>query len=158
MKITLFFCAGLFAKVQGISKISQLTGVGRRMPLTAAAFTVGSLGMIGLPPLAGFVSKWPLALGGLDAGTAWVLPVLIASTLLNAAYFLPVVYALWRPEPDEQETTASAGPPRRRLEAPAALLWPAIVTAAMVLFMGVSAGWTYSPWSLAEIIAEGSYR
>ena len=158
MKITLFFCAGLFAEVRGISKISQLTGVGRRMPLTAAAFTVGALGMIGLPPLAGFVSKWPLVLGGLDAGTNWVLPVLIVSTLLNAAYFLPVIYALWRPEPDEQEAAASAAPPRRRLEAPAALLWPALVTATMVLFMGVAAGWTYSPWSLAEIIAEGSYR
>src|SRR5699024_7832527 len=92
MKISLFFCAGLFAEVLGLTRVTQLAGVGRRMPVTSASFTIAALGMIGIPPVAGFVSKWYLGLGGLQAGAPWVLVVLAASTLLNAAYFLPIVY------------------------------------------------------------------
>ncbi|MDP9822690.1 proton-conducting transporter transmembrane domain-containing protein [Nocardioides massiliensis] len=159
MKITLFFCAGLFAEVLGLSKVSQLAGVGRRMPVTSAAFTVGALGMIGLPPIAGFVSKWPLALGGLDAGHPWVVAVLVTSTLLNAAYFLPILYTLWVADPEEGAEWSTA-PHRERpgaLEAPLPLLVPAALTACFALAVGVLAGWDYSPWALAQLIAEGSY-
>lgn len=158
MKITLFFCAGLFAEVIGVSKVSGLRGAGRRMPLTSLAFTIGAFGMIGLPPLAGFVSKWPLALGGLDAEAPWVVGVLVVSTLLNAAYFLPVVYALWFTDPDPGADWSGRRSGTRRFEAPHALLWPAVTTAALSVVVGVAAGWGYSPWSLAEFIAEGSYR
>ena len=72
-----------------------MDGVGRRMPLTMAAFTLGAFGMIGVPPLAGFVSKWYLATGALEAGQDWVILVLALSSLLNAAYFLPIVYRGW---------------------------------------------------------------
>lgn len=95
MKITLFFCAGLFASVLGIEKIRELRGAGTRMPWTSAAFTVGAFGMIGLPPTAGFISKWQLGVGALESPHPWVLAVLAASSLLNAAYFLPMVYLLW---------------------------------------------------------------
>lgn len=157
MKITLFFCAGLFAEVLGLSRVSQLAGVARRMPLTAVAFTVAALGMIGLPPMAGFVSKWTLGLGALDAGSPWVVAVLVASTLLNAAYFLPVVYRIWFVEPADD---VSWDGPRdgHRVEAPWALLAPPLVTAALVVVMGLAAGWAYSPWSLAGFIAEGGAR
>ncbi|WP_022872655.1 complex I subunit 5 family protein [Nesterenkonia alba] len=108
MKITLFFCAGLFAESLGAHSIHQLRGAGRRMPWTSAAFTVGAFGMIGLPPTAGFISKWQLGLGALDSPHPWVLAVLVVSSLLNAAYFLPVVYALWFAEPHRAEPSAES--------------------------------------------------
>ncbi len=89
MKITLFFCAGNYAETLGIHHISEMRGVGQRMPWTTLAFTLGALGMIGVPPMAGFISKWYLGRGALAADMDWVLWVLVASSLLNAAYFLP---------------------------------------------------------------------
>ena len=87
MKITLFFCAGNLAETIGVHRVSEMNGVGRRMPWTMAAFTVGALGMIGVPPIAGFVSKWYLGTGSVAAGADWVIVVLGASSLLNAMYF-----------------------------------------------------------------------
>lgn len=110
MKITLFFCAGLFAETVGVKKISQMGGLGARMPLTALAFTIGGLGMIGLPPLAGFVSKWQLGLGAIDAGRPELIVVLLVSSVLNAAYFLPVIWSLWWGTPDP-EVAARRGSP-----------------------------------------------
>ncbi|MEJ2390699.1 MAG: proton-conducting transporter membrane subunit, partial [Gammaproteobacteria bacterium] len=101
MKITLFFCAGNLAETLGIHKISEMHGVGRRMPWTMTAFTIGAFGMIGAPPVAGFVSKWYLGLGALQAGQGWVVIVLALSSLLNAMYFLPILHAAWfRAPPD----------------------------------------------------------
>ncbi|MBC7173380.1 MAG: monovalent cation/H+ antiporter subunit D family protein, partial [Polyangiaceae bacterium] len=77
MKITLFFCAGNLAAELGLHKVSELRGVGRRMPWTMGAFTLASLGMIGIPPTAGFVTKWYLATGAVAAGEPWVLGVLV---------------------------------------------------------------------------------
>jgi multicomponent Na+:H+ antiporter subunit D len=158
MKITLFFCAGLLAETLGLSRVSQLRGVGRRMPLTMTAFTVAALGMIGLPPLAGFVSKWYLGLGALEAGRPEVLAVLAVSSALNAAYFLPIVYAAWFREP-EPDAGWQEQPRRRRrgIEAPLPLLVPALVTAGLVLLAGLLAGLPVSPLELAGRIAEGSY-
>src|SRR5690625_7228044 len=99
MKITLFFCAGVIAEVLHLKKVSELPGVGRRMPLTAAAFTLAAFGMIGLPPVAGFVSKWQLGTGAIEAGAAWVVVVLVVSAALNAAFFVPPEYALWFQHP-----------------------------------------------------------
>ena len=91
-KITLFFAAGAVYTAAHKTEVSQLDGLGRRMPWTFAAFGIGALSMIGLPPAAGFVSKWYMVSGAL-AGQHWVaLGVIVASTLLNAGYFLPVVY------------------------------------------------------------------
>jgi formate hydrogenlyase subunit 3/multisubunit Na+/H+ antiporter MnhD subunit len=95
MKITLFFCAGNLAETLGMHYVSEMNGVARRLPWTMTAFTIGALGMIGMPPLAGFVSKWFLGIGAVEAGEPWVIAVLASSTLLNAAYFLPIVHAAW---------------------------------------------------------------
>ncbi|MFN2410328.1 MAG: complex I subunit 5 family protein, partial [Halomonas sp.] len=92
MKITLFFCAGIYDERAGIHKIAELNGVGARMPWTSVCFSLGALGMIGLPPMAGFVTKIYLGLGAMESGTPWVLAALAGSTLLNAAYFLPLLY------------------------------------------------------------------
>ena len=124
MKITLFFCAGNLAETLNVRRVSEMAGVGRRMPWTMAAFTLAAFGMIGIPPLAGFVSKWYLGLGGIAAGHSWVVGVMVLSSLLNAAYFLPIVYATWFKEP------AAAWPERKpgsRLETDGLLLGPTLI-------------------------------
>ncbi|TIV05788.1 MAG: monovalent cation/H+ antiporter subunit D family protein, partial [Mesorhizobium sp.] len=79
-KITLFFCAGSIYCASGKRNISDMAGIGRRLPWTMGAFFVGSLSMIGVPPTAGFVSKWYLALGSVEAGEIAFLIVLLVST------------------------------------------------------------------------------
>jgi multicomponent Na+:H+ antiporter subunit D len=92
-KITLFFAAGSIYTAAHKTEVSQLDGIGRRMPWTMGAFTVGALSLIGIPPCIGFISKWYM-LHGVFVAELWVVAaVLLASTLLNAAYFLPIVYA-----------------------------------------------------------------
>jgi multicomponent Na+:H+ antiporter subunit D len=154
MKITLFFGAGNFAETLGIHRVSEMNGVGRRMPWTAAAFTVGALGMIGVPPLAGFVSKLYLKQGAIEAGEHWVPLVLAASSLLNAAYFLPILYRAWFLEPPRR------WPEERdfgRWETHWMLLLPPVLTALMVLLAGVFAESPYSPLAWARIITAREY-
>ncbi|MFP4085610.1 MAG: monovalent cation/H+ antiporter subunit D family protein [Desulfobacteraceae bacterium] len=91
-KITLFFCAGAIFVATGKRNISEMTGIGKRMPVTMTAFFIGALSITGLPPAGGFLSKWYLVLGSLEAHHMAVLGVLLLSSLLNAAYFMPIVY------------------------------------------------------------------
>ncbi|MCC5969490.1 MAG: monovalent cation/H+ antiporter subunit D family protein [Pararhodobacter sp.] len=148
MKITLFFCAGIFDERAGAKRIEDLNGLGARMPVTSVCFSLGALGMIGLPPMAGFVSKVYLGLGGLQAGAPWVLGVLAASTLLNAAYFLPLLYRLWfLPAAD-----AATGDERAPL-----LVAPAAITALASLAVGVFAASALSPLGWATLIVTREY-
>jgi multicomponent Na+:H+ antiporter subunit D len=108
MKITLFFCAGAIYVHLKKDRISQLDGVGRDMPWTMGAFTVGAAGLAGVPPVNGFLSKWFLCLGALEAGELWALGVFLTSGLLNAAYFFPIVQrAFFRPAVGETKGEAS---------------------------------------------------
>jgi multicomponent Na+:H+ antiporter subunit D len=91
-KITLFFAAGSIYTAAHKTEVSQLDGIGRRMPWTMAAFSIGALSMIGLPPAAGFISKWYMLSGAMAAQQWLVVGVIALSTLLNAGYFLPIVY------------------------------------------------------------------
>lgn len=100
-KITLFMCAGAIFVATGKKYISEMVGIGRKMPVTMTAFLVGSLSVVGLPPTGGFISKWYLVLGTLEAGKVAMLIVLLASSLLNAAYFLPVFYRAFFSAPEE---------------------------------------------------------
>jgi multicomponent Na+:H+ antiporter subunit D len=102
-KITLFFCAGAILVAAHKTEVSQLNGIGRRMPWTLGAFAVGALSMIGLPPAVGFVSKWYILLGALEAQNFVVLGVILTSTLLNAGYFVPIVYAAFFKEPNPDD-------------------------------------------------------
>lgn len=148
MKITLFFCAGNLASELGLHRVKELRGVGRRMPLTMAAFTLASLGLMGVPPLAGFVTKWYLGAGAIEAGDAWVLVILGASSLLNAAYLLPIVYAAWFREP------ATPWAPRAgRAEVDLWLLLPTVAAAALALAVGLFANTSLSPLAWAKLIA-----
>jgi len=124
-KITLFFAAGAIYTAAHKTEVSQLDGIGRRMPVTMAAFTVGALSLIGVPPAAGFVSKWYIISGAAASGQTGAVLVLIVSTLLNAAYFLPIVYAaFFRPAP---AGGAAHG------EAPAPILIALVATAVMTV-------------------------
>ncbi len=99
-KITLFFAAGSIYTAAHKTEVSELDGIGRRMPWTMGAFAIGALSMIGVPPAAGFISKWYMAGAALAAGENFALAVIVLSTLLNAAYFVPIVYAAFlKPEP-----------------------------------------------------------
>jgi len=91
-KITLFFAAGSIYTASHKTRVSELDGIGRRMPWTMGAFAVGALTMIGVPPTVGFVSKWYILLAAMDNDQLFAIVVLIASTVLNAAYYLPIIY------------------------------------------------------------------
>jgi len=110
-KITLFFCAGSIYVASGLKNISELSGIGRKMPITMLSFAIATLTMIGLPPGAGFISKWYLALGTIEANQLVLLIVLLVSSILNAAYFLPVVYKAFFEEPNDKINGVSEATP-----------------------------------------------
>ena len=89
-KITLFFAAGAILVAANKSKISDMGGLGRAMPVTFGAFLIGSLSIIGLPPFGGMWSKWYLGMGAVETGQWLLLSVLLVSSLLNILYLLPV--------------------------------------------------------------------
>jgi multicomponent Na+:H+ antiporter subunit D len=108
-KITLFLAAGSIYTASHKTMVSQLDGIGRRMPWTMTAFAIGSLSMIGIPPTAGFLSKWYLLQGAFTVESWVALSIIVISTLLNAAYFLPIVYAaFFREDKDAQVTHGEA--------------------------------------------------
>ena len=154
MKITLFFCAGNYAETLEVHDVSEMRGIGRRMPWTTAAFTVAAFGMIGMPPVAGFISKWYLGLGAIEAGQDWVLVVLAVSSLLNAAYFLPIVRTAWFDEPPDH-WPGEARP--SRFETPLSLLLPPLATAAATVFWGLFASLPGTPLDWVQLITTRKY-
>jgi len=141
-KITLFFAAGAIYTASGKTEVSQLDGIGRRMPWTMVAFAIGSLSLIGIPPAAGFVSKW-FIFSAAAAGAQYVaLVVLGVSTLLNAAYFLPIVYAAFFRAPAADTETHG--------EAPWTTVAAMMITSILVLGFAAYAG---VPLALARALA-----
>ena len=136
-KITLFFCAGAIYVTHHKTQVSELDGLGRRMPWTFAAFGLASLSIIGLPPFGGMWSKWWLSLGALDAGQAWVVAVLAISSLLNIAYLMPIVVrGFLRPAPASDHGADHAP----RGEASLAMVVPLSLTAVACVAAFVLAG------------------
>jgi multicomponent Na+:H+ antiporter subunit D len=154
MKITLFFAAGNLAEELGVHRIADLRGAARRMPWTMAAFTVAALGMIGIPPTAGFVSKWYLGIGAAEANQWWVIGVLVTSSVLNAIYFLPIVVAAWFQSPPDKWPAEQQ---RGRYETRLSLLIPPLVTAVLTLLMGLLAELPVSPLDWAKLIVWREY-
>ena len=132
-KITLFFCVGAIAVASKKTKVSELNGIGKQMPFTMTAFTLGALSLIAFPPFGGFISKWYLISGSVEAGQYPVLAVLVTSSLLNACYFLPIVYAAFF-------RNLPRGEKAERREAPAMMVVPLMLTAigTLVLFFAPS--------------------
>ena len=122
-KITLFFCAGAIYVAHHKKYISQMDGLGRKMPITYLAFFLGSMSIIGMPPMGGFISKWNLVIGAVEGDHLLLLLVLLISSLLNAAYFFPIVYrGFFAKAPEGEEATGIQ-------EAPIFCLLPLSVTA-----------------------------
>lgn len=156
MKITLFFCAGNFAETLGVHKVSEMNGIGRRMPLSMIAFSLGALGMIGMPMTAGYISKKYLTEGADAAGMEWAAWVLTSSSVLNAAYFLPILYRAWfkRPDGDWPNEHIIARPWR---ETNLLLLLPSLVSGASIVVVAVFADAGWSPLFWAKLIATRQY-
>ena len=142
MKSLLFLAAGAFIYKTGIRKIEDLVGIGYRMPITMAAFSVGALSMVGLPGFSGFISKLTLAFGALEAAKPFFVVVIILSSLLNAVYYLPIVLRgfFGRPASEFQWD-----------KLPLLIIAPVLVLAAVNIFFGIFPG---SLQELARLAAE----
>jgi len=129
-KITLFFCAGAIYVASHKTNISQMSGIARKMPWTIAAFTIASLSIIGVPLFAGFITKWYLVIGTIETKSWILLGVILTSSLLNVAYFAPVVYqAVFGAPPADGHEGVS--------EAPYKVLIPLLITAAGTVVLGI---------------------
>jgi multicomponent Na+:H+ antiporter subunit D len=131
-KITLFFCAGAIMVGAHKTEISTMRGLGLRMPFTMAAFFVGSLSVIGVPPMGGSWSKWFLALAAADSGHKIMVGVLMLSSLLSIAYLMPVVARAFFSRPSDDDGHGTVG----IKEAPLLCVIPPVFTAlcCIVLF------------------------
>lgn len=144
MKITLFFCAGAIYVKTHCENISDMHGIGRQMPLTMGAFALASIGLAGIPPLAGFISKWYLLEGTFDSGQTLLAVVLLLSGLLNAGYLLPIVVrAFFSP----------SGKFSKYGEASLLMVIPLILTAVLSLFLGLFPDKVFHLYQLASSVA-----
>jgi multicomponent Na+:H+ antiporter subunit D len=151
MKGTLLLCAGAILAKTGKRKISDLAGIGWQMPLTMACFSLAALTAVGLPPMNLFITKWYLSLGALSVGKPWLILVLLASSILNAAYYLPVAF------------TAFFGDKNRDLHAPLkwdGLPWSMMIPMVILAIGCVGFGLTRInvPLQWAQSIAAGFFR
>ena len=132
-KITLFFCAGAIYVATHKKDISEMSGLGKTMPFTFGAFAIASLSMIGAPPVAGFVTKWKLLVGTMEMESYYfgILLVLLASTMLNVAYFAPVTFKAFFGKRPEGEVSVGIK------EAPLTMVVPLTITAIISVIIGV---------------------
>ena len=146
-KITLFFCAGVILISAHKTRISQMQGLGRTMPLTMIGFLIGSLSIIGLPPFAGTWSKFLLAVGMVDTGQVALLAVLILGSLLNIGYLLPIpIRAFLAPLPNAAEGE------NKTIEAPLLCLFGIGITASCCVLLFIFPRWAYDLLNLIEIV------
>ena len=143
-KLSMFFVAGNVYVATGKTRVSELDGIGRRMPGTMIAFTMAAMAMAGLPPLATFVSKWYLSVGAGEADQAILILILATSSLLNIAYFFPIVTRAF-----------FAGERAARPEPRWALSGPALATAMGALVLGLWTGLPYGPFEAARLLGQG---
>jgi formate hydrogenlyase subunit 3/multisubunit Na+/H+ antiporter MnhD subunit len=101
MKITLFLCAGAMIAITGKTEVSQMAGIARQIPVTMKAFTIGAFGMCGIPPIAGFISKWYICLGSVQAGMIPFVFVAVIASLLDVVYFFPIIRTAFFEKPLE---------------------------------------------------------
>ena len=134
-KMTLFMCAGAIYVATGLTNISDMRGLGRKMPMVFIAFLIGSLSIVGLPPFAGGWPKYELMQGAIDHGNVYLSIVLILSSLLNIAYLLPIPLMALMPPPGTKESK----PFKRPDGAPMPTVAAPLITAALciVLFFAI---------------------
>jgi multicomponent Na+:H+ antiporter subunit D len=157
MKGTLFMSAGAFIHQTGLRELSDLKGIGKRMPFTTICFSVCALSMIGLPPFIGFISKWELALGSLETikmGFYWpgigiiALLTLLLSSLLNLVYYGPVVIGAWMHSPGESTDDSE---PTKNEDAGKVMLVPMLLLSLGVFLFGV---WPRHPLNFVRKISK----
>lgn len=147
MKSTLFLCAGAIILKTGKRSIKDLGGIGKQMPFTMFAFTLAALAMIGIPPFNGFLSKWTLSLGAMDAGVPFYVLVLLLSSLLNGLYYLPIIIsAFFGGEPGHEHDHVKIN------EAGYKMLIPIAILAVSCLLFGLLP--TNLPFDLSRVAAE----
>jgi multicomponent Na+:H+ antiporter subunit D len=134
LKATLFLAVGAFFYRAHCALLSEFAGIGRRMPLTATAFTIAAFGLVGTPGTVGFISKWYLAVGALDHGWWLLVAAIVVSSVIALVYVGRVLEVIWLQDPSLQALQAS--------EAPPAMLLPIMVLAAATVFFGFDTAWT----------------
>lgn len=145
MKITLFFCAGAIMVNLHKKNISDLNGIAKVMPWTMAAFVIGSMGLAGIPPVNGFVSKWYLAAGALEGGMMLPVIILVVSGLLNVGYFFPIIHrAYFRKGGPELEGHTEASP---------FMVVPLFSTAVLSILFGLNPDLFFNFFDMATSVA-----
>lgn len=139
-KITLFFVAGALIVAAKKENISDMNGIGKQMPITMLAFTIGAMSMIGLPPAACFISKFYIIQGAVEINQLFFMAVLLISAVLNVGYFFPVIYTAFFKESDT---------PLKFKEAPVFMVVPLTLTAIITLIIGI---WPQAPYLFLELV------
>ncbi len=137
LKITLFFCAGTIIRLTGKTRVDELHGLGKRMPIIMVAFAISGLGLIGIIPICGYVSKFYLLTGALEGGRLIFAILLLVSAMLNSMYYLPIVINAFFKEGEFEKP--------KGFEAPLTMLVPIIILAVMAVFFGLFANQTTIP-------------
>ncbi len=139
MTFCLFLAAAIVVLRTGDHRLSAFTGLYRRMPITMIGFTVGALSMIGLPPTCGFFSKWYLVGAGIEAGQWGYVAALLFSSLVNAIIFFRIIERAYFGEIEEEQFPGDndAAPARPLEKVPWSMLGPLLVSAALVLLVGL---------------------
>lgn len=132
MKVCLFLSAGAIYYQTGRKKVTHFSGLGYQMPVTMAAFTVASLSMVGIPLFGGFITKYGLALGSLEAGNPYFIVLIVLSGLLNAAYYFPIIWQAY--------FTSGHNVKWKMDNIPLTMLVPIVLMAIGIIYMGVSPG------------------
>jgi multicomponent Na+:H+ antiporter subunit D len=147
MKITLFFVAGAIYVKTHKENVSDLNGIGKRMPVTMASFAIAAMGIAGVPPVAGFISKWYLCLGSLEAHQILFLFVLLTSALLDIGYFFPIIYNSFFKESKEHHEAGIS-------EASLFMVVPIAVCAGGSLLLGIAPNAFVHFFALASLAAK----
>ncbi len=151
MKITLFMCLGNYAEKYDVHKFKELDGVGRKMPLTTFAFTVASLGLIGVPMTAGYLTKKYLEAGAKGAGEEWAYYVFYISSIFSVFYLIPIVFKAWFGKGKVEVK-------KKRLETNPLMLIPPLITALLTLLLGILPEEPISPLKWVRYIASKEYE
>jgi multicomponent Na+:H+ antiporter subunit D len=144
LKITLFFCAGAIYAKTHVENVSELNGMGKQMPVTMGAFALAAVGLVGIPPLNGFISKWYLGQGALESGSGVYLVLILLSGLLNAGYFFPIIRRAFFMKSDKRTKFA---------EASVFMMVPLVLTVALSLFLGLMPDGVFHFFQLASTTA-----
>jgi len=146
MKITLFMCAGAIYVKTRKELVSEMDGIGREMPITMAAFTIGAVGLVGIPPVCGFISKWYLCIGALKSKEIIFLFIFLVSALLDAVYFFPIIINAYFKR-NNGESSGSR-------EAPLLIVIPLAITAVFSIIFGIFPDFFFRLFTITGIVVK----